>query len=98
MSGTIVVVGSLNADLVVRTPRFPAPGETATGSDFAVYPGGKGANQAVAVGRLGARVAMIGRVGMDDHGFASSMPSTRPRSGSRWPSKRPGCTSSAPGP
>jgi ribokinase len=68
VSGTIVVVGSLNADLVVRTPRFPAPGETTTGSDFAVYPGGKGANQAVAAGRLGARVAMIGRVGRDDHG------------------------------
>ena len=68
MSGTIVVVGSLNADLVVRTPRFPTPGETTTGSGFAVYPGGKGANQAVAAGRLGARVAMIGRVGRDDHG------------------------------
>jgi ribokinase len=64
----IVVVGSLNADLVVRTPRFPAPGETITGSDFAVYPGGKGANQAVAAARLGGRVAMIGRVGRDDQG------------------------------
>jgi ribokinase len=69
VSGSIVVIGSLNADLVVRTPRFPAPGETTTGSGFAVYPGGKGANQAVAAGRLGARVAMIGRVGKDDHGL-----------------------------
>lgn len=69
MRAAIVVVGSLNADLVVRTPRFPAPGETTTGSDFAIYPGGKGANQAVAAGRLGARVAMIGRVGRDDHGL-----------------------------
>ena len=68
MSGSIVVVGSLNADLVVRTPRFPAPGETITGSDFAVFPGGKGANQAVAASRLGGRVAMIGRVGHDDQG------------------------------
>jgi ribokinase len=68
VSGIIVVVGSLNADLVVRTPRFPAPGETTAGSDFAVYPGGKGANQAVAAGRLGGRVAMMGRVGNDDHG------------------------------
>jgi ribokinase len=66
--GTIVVVGSLNADLVVRTPHFPSPGETTTGSGFAIYPGGKGANQAVAAGRLGARVAMIGRIGSDDHG------------------------------
>jgi ribokinase len=68
MSGAVVVVGSLNADLVVRTPRFPAPGETVTGTDFAVHPGGKGANQAVAAARLGGRVAMIGRVGNDDQG------------------------------
>jgi ribokinase len=68
VSHTVVVVGSLNADLVVRTPRFPAPGETTTGTAFAVYPGGKGANQAVAAARLGARVAMVGRVGRDDHG------------------------------
>jgi ribokinase len=68
MSGSIVVVGSLNADLVVRTPRFPAPGETITGTDFAVFPGGKGANQAVAAARLGGRVAMIGRVGQDEQG------------------------------
>jgi ribokinase len=68
VSHTVVVVGSLNADLVVRTPRFPAPGETTTGTGFAVYPGGKGANQAVAAARLGARVAMVGRVGRDDYG------------------------------
>jgi len=61
-------VGSLNADLVVRTPHFPAPGETITGTDFAVFPGGKGANQAVAAGRLGGCVAMVGKVGGDDHG------------------------------
>jgi ribokinase len=68
VSGAIVVVGSLNADLVVRAPHFPAPGETVTGTDFAVFPGGKGANQAVAAARLGGRVAMIGRVGNDDQG------------------------------
>jgi ribokinase len=65
---TVVVVGSLNADLVVRLTRFPSPGETVTGRDFAVHPGGKGANQAVAAGRLGARVHMAGRVGDDDQG------------------------------
>ncbi|HEY2256748.1 MAG TPA: PfkB family carbohydrate kinase, partial [Variovorax sp.] len=53
----IVVVGSLNADLVVHTARFPQPGETLQGSELRVVPGGKGANQAVAAARLGARVA-----------------------------------------
>ena len=64
----IVVVGSLNADLVVRVARFPAPGETLTGTSFARFPGGKGANQAYAAGRLGGRAAMVGRVGDDDLG------------------------------
>jgi ribokinase len=64
----IVVVGSLNADLVVRVERFPVAAETVMGHDLAVFPGGKGANQAVAAGRLGGRVHMIGRVGADDHG------------------------------
>jgi ribokinase len=64
----IVVVGSLNADLVVRTPRFPRPGETVQGLDLATIPGGKGANQAVAAARLGASVAMIGCVGADSFG------------------------------
>lgn len=59
----IVVVGSLNADMVVRVPHIPAPGETILGSGFETIPGGKGANQAVAAARLGAEVAMIGRVG-----------------------------------
>jgi ribokinase len=68
VSAGIAVVGSLNADLVVRVPSFPAPGETLTGSGFAVFPGGKGANQACAAGRLGARVEMVGRVGDDGHG------------------------------
>jgi ribokinase len=64
----IVVIGSLNADLVVRTPHFPKPGETIQGEDLATIPGGKGANQAVAAARLGAKVAMIGRVGADAFG------------------------------
>ena len=66
--GTVVVVGSLNVDLVVHAPRLPGPGETLTGNGFATDEGGKGANQAVAAARMGARVAMIGRVGHDDHG------------------------------
>jgi len=70
MSGTVVIVGSLNMDLVVRAPRHPQPGETIIGSDFKTFPGGKGANQAVAVARLGGRVRMIGRVGNDAFGDA----------------------------
>jgi ribokinase len=64
----ILVIGSLNADLVVRAPRFPAPGETISGEDLAIIPGGKGANQAVAAARHGASVAMVGRVGNDSFG------------------------------
>ena len=64
----ILVVGSLNADLVVRAPRFPAPGETISGEDLATIPGGKGANQAVAAARQGASVSMLGRVGRDNFG------------------------------
>jgi ribokinase len=64
----ILVIGSLNADLVVRAPRFPAPGETISGEDLAIIPGGKGANQAVAAARQGARVSMLGRVGSDSFG------------------------------
>jgi len=70
MTGHIVVVGSLNMDLVVRAPRHPQPGETIMGGDFRTFPGGKGANQAVAAARLGAAVQMIGRVGADAFGDA----------------------------
>lgn len=63
-----MVLGSLNADLVVQLEHFPAPGETVTGADLRVFPGGKGGNQAYAAGRLGADVHMVGRVGDDDHG------------------------------
>src|SRR6266540_3770516 len=64
----ILVVGSLNADLVVRAPRFPQPGETISGSDLQIIPGGKGANQAVAAARQGTSVSMLGRVGNDSFG------------------------------
>ncbi|MCP9948587.1 ribokinase [Actinomadura madurae] len=64
----VVVVGSVNADLVVGVERRPAPGETVLGSDLATHPGGKGANQAVAAARLGGRAGIVGRVGDDGHG------------------------------
>ncbi len=64
----IVVVGSINMDLVANTPRIPLAGETLLGQDFQTHHGGKGANQAVAVGRLGYPVSMIGRVGDDAFG------------------------------
>lgn len=71
MGQGITIVGSLNADLVVAVRRFPGPGETVTGQDFAVFPGGKGANQAFAAGRLSAGeipVRMVGQVGGDAYG------------------------------
>jgi ribokinase len=67
---SVVIFGSNNKDLVVRTPRLPAPGETLTGHTFFTAPGGKGANQAVACARLGAHARMIGRVGDDVFGAA----------------------------
>ena len=67
----IVVVGSLNMDLVVRMPQIPRPGETLLGGVFKTFPGGKGANQAVAAARLGAHVTMIGCIG--DDGFGKEM-------------------------
>lgn len=63
-----VVLGSLNMDLVIRTPHIPRPGETIAGHGFQMIPGGKGANQAAAVARLGGQVAMIGRLGADAFG------------------------------
>lgn len=68
MDGHILVVGSLNMDLVVQAPRHPQVGETVLGGGFGTFPGGKGANQAVAAARLGGRVRMIGRVGADAFG------------------------------
>ena len=67
-SGRIVVVGSLNADLTIYCDRLPLPGETVHGNGFAVNPGGKSANQAVAAAKLGSRVMLIGAVGDDTNG------------------------------
>ncbi|WP_342058698.1 ribokinase [Aeromonas sp. OTU364] len=61
----LVVLGSVNADHVLRVPHFPRPGETLTGHSYQVVPGGKGANQAVAAARLGAEVSFIARIGDD---------------------------------
>jgi ribokinase len=67
-SKPIIVVGSINIDLVATAEVIPAAGETVLGTDFQIHPGGKGANQAVAVGRLNYPVQMIGRVGSDAFG------------------------------
>jgi len=64
----IVVVGSSNTDMVVKTPHIPAPGETVLGGEFLMAAGGKGANQAVAAARLGAEVTLVARVGRDVFG------------------------------
>jgi ribokinase len=68
MRPDIVVVGSINMDLMLCCPHLPRPGETVQGADFRTVPGGKGANQAVAAARLGASVALIGCVGADSFG------------------------------
>jgi ribokinase len=68
MPARIVVIGSVNSDLVVRGPRIPLPGETVTGGTFLRADGGKGANQAVAAARAGADVTFVARVGEDDLG------------------------------
>ncbi len=68
--GRVVVVGSLNVDLVTRVERHPKPGETVLGSGLERWAGGKGANQAVAAAAVGASVAMVGRVGSDEAGSA----------------------------
>lgn len=64
----ITVVGSSNTDLVAKAPRLPLPGETVIGSKFIIAPGGKGANQAVAIARLGGEVTFVAKLGMDDFG------------------------------
>lgn len=70
MSGPydVVVVGKANVDYLVRGPKLPQPGQSVNGEQFQVAPGGKGANQAVGAARLGARVALIARVGKDPRG------------------------------
>lgn len=68
MSKNILVIGSINKDLVITTPRFPKEGETILGNNFSTSNGGKGANQACAIGKLGGNVAMLGAVGNDNFG------------------------------
>ena len=68
MASHFCVIGSINMDLVVQVDRFPHPGETRSGLAFGTYPGGKGANQAVALSRLGASVRMAGKIGDDVFG------------------------------
>ncbi|MFN5918936.1 MAG: PfkB family carbohydrate kinase, partial [Planctomycetota bacterium] len=70
-SQKILVCGSINMDLVVRTPTLPTPGQTLTARGLEYVSGGKGANQAVAVARLGGKVAMLGAVGSD--AFAATL-------------------------
>lgn len=64
----VIVFGSINIDLVAKVPRLPIPGETLLGNSFSTVPGGKGANQAVAVARLGIPTTLVGRVGKDNFG------------------------------
>lgn len=66
MASRIVVVGSINLDMVARVPRLPIPGETITSTAFATFSGGKGGNQAFAAARVGGQVSLIARVGEDD--------------------------------
>ncbi|HEY4197072.1 MAG TPA: ribokinase [Mucilaginibacter sp.] len=68
---SIVVIGSSNTDMVIKTGHLPVPGETVTGGEFFVYQGGKGANQAVAAARLGGRVSLIANIGDDIFGRQS---------------------------
>lgn len=70
--GQVVIVGSVNVDLAVQVPRAPVAGETVIGGAFRRFHGGKGANQAVAAARVGARVHFVGAVGDDDHGREAS--------------------------
>jgi ribokinase len=71
MAGNVVVVGSVNVDMVFRVPRLPGPGETVTRGSFTRSPGGKGGNQAVAAARLGARTWFVGLVGDDELGVGA---------------------------
>jgi ribokinase len=68
VAANVVVVGSVNVDMVFRVPRLPGPGETVTGGSFSRGPGGKGGNQAAAAARLGARTSFVGLVGDDQLG------------------------------
>jgi ribokinase len=81
---SIVVIGSSNTDMVVKCPRLPAPGETVLGGEFLMAGGGKGANQAVAAARLGAKVELVARVGKDMFGDAALQGFEREGIGTRF--------------
>ena len=81
---SIVVIGSANTDLVVRVPKLPRPGETVTGGALRVVAGGKGANQAVAAARAGARVTFVANIGKDDFGDAAVKGLCRERIDTRY--------------
>ncbi len=90
MSGRVIVIGSVNVDLVVSGARLPGPGETVTGGLFERHDGGKGGNQAVAAARLGARVEFIGAVGGTRSGPRRGRPWRLPGSAwPGWPRRRP---------
>ena len=80
----VLVVGSINMDLVVETNTFPRLGETLFGERFSTFPGGKGANQAVAAARLGAQVSMLGCVGKDAFGAELKTGLSRNGVDTRW--------------
>jgi ribokinase len=84
MSSRVVVIGSSNTDLVVCTPRLPDPGETVVGEAFEVHPGGKGANQAVAAVRAGAKVTFVAAIGRDAFGDGSLIRLEREGIETRW--------------
>jgi ribokinase len=70
-TGEVLIVGSINVDLVIRAAQLPAPGQSVSAGVFAQHQGGKGANQAVAAARAGATVAMVGAVGKDEYGMSA---------------------------
>jgi ribokinase len=89
MNAQVVVIGSANTDLVIRVPHLPDPGETVTGGGFQVLGGGKGANQAVAAARAGARVTFIANVGRDPFGDAALKGLRREKINTRYVARSP---------
>ena len=89
MKPQVVVIGSANTDLVIRVPQLPHPGETVTGGRFEIVAGGKGANQAVAAARAGARVTLIANVGRDPFGDAALKGLRRERINTRHVARSP---------
>lgn len=86
----IAVVGSMNADLTVHTPRLPGPGETVVGSELVINPGGKSSNQAAIAGRLGGDVGLLALVGDDPHGALLLAEAARAGVDTRWVRTEPG--------